>query len=107
MRCPLRIGYQAITVPDEWSARELLTDLAPRQLRDVVADSSSSADQSAAWWAAYAGHPFLRDSQPHEDALRAAFARSDEAYQGPPTLPSGHALNDLLGLIRCLPRATH
>lgn len=98
---------QALTIPDEWSARDVLIDVASRELREVVADNRSSSDQSIAWWAAYAGHPFLRDGPSHEDALRAAFARRDEAYKGPPELPFGRALSQLLGVVGGLPRVTH
>lgn len=77
-----------IGIPDEWSARQMLVDAAPRELRHVVADGSTSADQATAWWAAYAGHAFLRDGPSHDDALRAALRRTDAAYVGPSTLPS-------------------
>lgn len=73
---PLTDGRdQEITVPDESSARELLVRAAPRELRAAVADTGTGAYEATAWWAAYAGHPFLRSGQPHEDALAAALRR--------------------------------
>ena len=38
-----------ITIPDEWSARQMLVDAAPRELRNVVTDAISSADEATAW----------------------------------------------------------
>lgn len=88
---------------DDWSAREILVEVAPTELVDAVADSSTGSDEAAAWWAAYVGHRFLRDSQPHEDALRAALACGASAYRAPRKLPSGPKLDELLDLVRPLP----
>jgi hypothetical protein len=105
---PLAEGTeQTIRIPWEWSARETLVDLAPPELREAVMDESTAAEQATAWWAAYAGHPYLRDSQPHEDALRSALAREPSAYRSPPDLPSGRKLEQLLQLVRQLPHVSH
>lgn len=95
----------AITIPDERSARKALAAVAPSELRVAITDSSTSAEQATAWWAAYAGHPFLVDSQPREDALRAALAR--RPHRGPPTLPSESGCAALIELVRRLPGVNH
>ena len=96
-----------ITVPDEASARQVLIKAAPRDLRAVVAETRTDAHEATAWWAAYAGHPFLRHSQPHESALAAALRRDDDGYAGPGRLPTDAKLRDLLALIAPLARVTH
>lgn len=95
----------AVTIPDERAARKMLVDLAPHELRDAIADSSTGAEQATAWWAAYAGHPFLGNSQSQEDALRAALAR--RPYPSPPRLPSGPRRTALIELARRLPGVNH
>jgi hypothetical protein len=107
---PVRIGdgeTHTIRIPSERSARELLLAAAPPTLRDEAADSSTTSEEATAWWAAYAGHAFLQDSQPHSDALRAGLARSADGYRAPISLPTGPKRADLLELIRPLPGVGH
>lgn len=105
---PLAEGrHHEITVPDEAAARKVLIKAAPRELRAVVAETGTGAHEATAWWAAYAGHPFLRDGTPHEDVLAAALRRNDEGYAGPGRLPTDTKLRSLLNLVALLPRVTH
>lgn len=90
-------------IPEDWTAREILVEVAPSELLEAVADSSTGSEEAAAWSAAYAGHQFLRNSEPHEETLRAALSGGASAYRAPTKLPSGPKLDELLDLIKPLP----
>lgn len=98
--------HHKLRIPGERAARGLLARAAPPALHDAVSGATSSAEATA-WWAAYAGHAFLKQPDAPDVALRAALTRSSNALRAPQAGPSesGHAR--LVDLVRQLPSVAH
>jgi hypothetical protein len=91
----------SIRIPTEQAAREMLIRAASPSLRDAVI-TPTQASEATAWWAGYAGHPFLANPQSTEVALSAVLGRSNDGRRGPWTLPSRGDTERLIRLVRHL-----